>query len=267
VGCVLPSFDGWAEPSSPILDRNDMTKLKTGESTTYETFGKLELPASVNDTVGCKSWEWWLSPGSPVEGPSSKRLKYADWISTAESRKGLYLWLYASESDGARAHRFLHVGIAAKGNSSLAERTKVHCRHQMDGTDPLYDIPCTMDRDQGRLVVQKDATKARRWNFLRQVRVLFLYAPKETEASAIQALEGWIAYSARMAFPEPVIDENGLIKDDVVDCEPRGTKLWTTNTLRATTRPKVRAPDPVFGKLRDAMNRCVPMLPDGLGGD
>lgn len=250
-----------------------MADRSSGQSKVEQgTSGKLELPCCLADVVAfknwdrCKNWDWWLSPGSPVEPPSGTRLRYAEWLSSKKEvaeGKGLYIWLYKGEAEGERTYRFLHVGLSAKGRSNLAARTKTHCRNQMGTTDPLYSISYDRNSEgRGRLVRQNDPPQDAKWEFLRRIRVMFLFAPAKACPEAIRALEGWIAYAARFAFADLATHPDGSIKDDCVEGAPRGTKLWTTNTLQATSRPDVHKPYVALEKLRDALNQCVPMLPD-----
>ncbi len=106
--------------------------------------------------LASNKWWCWLSPASPVRFESETempaRWRYAEWLRAPElnangvSRgKGIYLWLLDLPSGH---YRFVHVGISAEGESTLAERTKHHLRRQrvVDDKEPGDRIHPTSPR-------------------------------------------------------------------------------------------------------------------------
>ena len=155
-----------------------------------------------------KNWDCYLSECSPLAERKNGRNRYAAWLaSEVAGRKGLYIWLHVLP-DGAppaeARYRFVHVGLAKKGASTLASRTRVHCQNAFS-KDPTYEL-----RDHGngfgrlkrvRPHVQPSVDQEYAEQFLRQIHVLLLIPPKP-DPCAIAQMEGLIAYAAAGAFDD-----------------------------------------------------------------
>ena len=190
-----------------------------------------------------KNWDCYLSECSPLAERKNGRNRYAAWLaSEVAGRKGLYIWLHVLP-DGAppaEAHyRFVHVGLAKHGDSTLARRTKEHCRNAFK-IDPTYRLNA-QDGKFGHLErvcphVQPGVDQESAEQFLRKIHVLLLIPPKP-DPCAIAQMEGLIAYAAACA----------LGKDQI------------TNTM-GHVQP---LPDETkLAELVKRLNDVVPMLPE-----
>ena len=183
-------------------------------------------------------WCCFLSPSSPLEGRSEKsRNSYAPWLRSKEAaQKGLYIWLH--KLPDRERFRFIHVGLAKHGDSTLARRTKEHCRNAFK-IDPTYRLNAQNGKfghlERVRPHVQPGVDQEYAEQFLRQIHVLLLIPPKP-DPSAIAQMEGLIAYAAARALDEDQI----------------------TNTIGHVQPP------PEYTELRELvrrLNAVVPMLP------
>ena len=190
-----------------------------------------------------KDWNCYLSKCSPLAERKNGQNRYAAWLASEEAgSKGLYIWLHMWP-DGARRigprYRFVHVGLAKHGDSTLARRTKEHCRNAFK-IDPTYRLNA-QDGKFGHLErvcphVQPGVDQESAEQFLRQIHVLLLIPPKP-DPCAIAQMEGLIAYAAACA----------LGKDQI------------TNTM-GHVQP---LPDETkLAELVKRLNDVVPMLPE-----
>lgn len=193
--------------------------------------------------LASNKWWCWLSPASPVrfepETEMPARWRYAEWLRAPELNangvnrgKGIYLWLLDLPSGH---YRFVHVGISAEGESTLAERTKHHLRRQrvVKGKEPGDRIHLWRDRPfppYGSLGEDLRSNASERSkagvNFLSKLRIMFIYPDPyvpERSTGDIKRLEGLIARSAAYLL-------------DTRDRE-EGLYWETTNTLGATQNP------------------------------
>ena len=194
---------------------------------------------------GCHArWCCFLSPSSPLEGRSEKgRNSYAPWLRSKEAaQRGLYIWLHELP-DGAppaeARYRFVHVGLAKKGASTLASRTRVHCQNAFS-KDPTYELR-DHENGFGRLIRvrprdQPGVDQEHAEQFLRQIHVLLLIPPKP-DPCAIAQMEGLIAYAAAGALHEDQI----------------------TNTMGHVQPPPEKTK---LAELVKRLNDVVPMLPE-----
>ncbi|QOW21782.1 hypothetical protein [Novilysobacter avium] len=100
--------------------------------------------------VGGSQWKYWLSTDPVLKSPLSHgRCSYADWLrgTTPLHQKGVYIWLYPLSPE---IYRFVHVGIAEKGASTLAERTKAHIRNARH-IDRIYEVNPDVNPPYGSL--------------------------------------------------------------------------------------------------------------------
>jgi hypothetical protein len=151
--------------------------------------------------VEARRFDVWLPKDSPFEKRDpTGRCVFATWLEDAQvaKRKGIYIWLLPRRN----GWRFLHVGISARGRSTLALRTKHHCRHAFL-TDPLPEY-CEQSSDFGAIKRQPDGYKAPLDDiieFLRKIRVLYLLCPEnEQSRRLIRPLEGALARGASHAY-------------------------------------------------------------------
>lgn len=183
-------------------------------------------------------WCCFLSKCSPLVGREKGRNSYATWLNSEEAvKKGLYIWLHVLP-DGKR-YRFVHVGLAKKGNSTLASRIRTHCRNAFR-IDPTY-VLCVQDNDFGRLVKveqhdERGINQQYAQQFLAQIRVLLLI-PSKPDPCAIAQMEGLIAYAAACALGKVQITNTMGRVQPPQKC----TKLW---------------------ELVKPLNAVVPMLPE-----
>ena len=190
-------------------------------------------------------WCCFLSPSAPLEGRSEKgRNSYAPWLRSKEAaQRGLYIWLHELP-DGAppaeARYRFVHVGLAKKGASTLASRTRVHCRNAFR-IDPTYRLNA-QDGKFGHLERacpnnERGVNQVFAKCFLDQIRVLLMIPPSDEHEDAVARMEGLIAHAAARALD--------------------GTQI--TNTLS-----RVRSPNGFtkFDKVVQRLNAVVLMLPE-----
>lgn len=223
--------------------------------------GVFELPPEVDASLCLGKWRYWTRMASPFKSKEKDgRVVPAEWVSTGHypmSGKGVYIWLAKRpSSDG---WRFVHVGISAKGASSLAKRTVAHMRNQftVDRVHELKSDNCGLglgslgppieDGDQG------DKRFEVACQFLGSLRVLYL-VPDESEGvdpERIRKLEGVIARAASYLF-----NRKGTIRG-VNDRE-----LEITNTLGRVARYDFADRERHFVEVAKALNRIEPMLPD-----
>ena len=159
------------------------------------------VPKELTNDIDTRSFNALLSPSSPLEKYiQPRRCEFARWLREEPllGGKGLYIWLLPRKG----GLRFLHVGISAKGQSTLATRTKHHCRFAFH-TDPLHEY----DKDQGEFGLLKkrrgpykrpDSTAV--VSFLTDIRILYLCPDKADDTSLIRPLEGALAHGARLAY-------------------------------------------------------------------
>lgn len=219
--------------------------------------GGFELPASVEEKLACGKWRYWLHVDSPFVGRESKsgRIEYAQWLKAGGDPvdgKGVYIWL-AKRPEGA-GWRFVHVGISARGTSSLAKRTMAHVRNQftVDRVHELKAVP--NDQGLGSLgePVNEDGRLDAAGRFLKSLRVLYL-VPEESgsvDPVRIRKMEGIIARAASHLF-----NRRGFIRG-VVDSE-----CEITNTLGRVARYDFQDRDAHFVEVAKALNCIEPMLP------
>lgn len=180
-----------------------------------------------------------LSQGSPNDG------------------KGIYLWLLELPN---RHFRFVHVGIAAKGASSLARRTKQHLGRQrvVAGKVPADRIHRWQDScssPYGSLGEDLRHNESERLtaglDFLSKLRIMFIYPASYTpvfSSGDIERLEGLIARSA--AYLLDTRDREG------------GLHWETTNTLGATQHPPETYKDRLPATAREVANCLNKALSD-----
>ena len=171
----------------------------------FKQLGRIDF----SDFLNARHAHWCclLSLGSPLKERSDKgRNSYAEWLdSKAAKQKGLYIWLHVLP-DGKR-FRFIHVGLSKKGASTLASRTREHCRNAF-AKDPTYLLSVQGDgfgcleripqRDCDAKGVNPDAAK----RFLDRIRVLLMIPPCGEHEEAIACMEGLIAHAAALALGE-----------------------------------------------------------------
>lgn len=189
-----------------------------------------------------KNWDCYLSECSPLAERKNGRNRYAAWLASEEAgREGLYIWLHVLPDGACRIgprYRFVHVGLAKKGASTLASRTRMHCQNAFS-KDPTYELR-NHDNGFGRLkrVRSRDqpgVDQEYAEQFLRQIHVLLLIPPKP-DPCVIAQMEGLIAHAAACALGEDQI----------------------TNTIGHVQPP------PECTELRELvrrLNAVVPMLP------
>lgn len=204
---------------------------------------RLSLPKSRSQT----EWRCWLLrkpiANLPTQGPMPTRWTYGEQLTDSrlsgdgeKGGKGLYIWLL--DLPDATKYRFVHVGIAAKGGSTLAERTKYHLRRQRVVADkapgdrihrwsPLDHCPYgTIGPD---LRESSSDLMAASLEFLDRLRIMYIFPSEQGQASAggeeglaeeLAVMEGLIARSAARLF-EP-------------DGDGKRDRWEITNTLTAT---------------------------------
>ena len=149
----------------------------------------------------------WLSSSPPVISRGT-RLNYAKWVSKRGAQSGIYVWLLASPGE-AELLRFLHVGLAQKGDSTMAKRTYSHCRGQFNGQDYIYSfeqdengvgkLKAEWEKPQG--VPKPTDLDSIAEKFLGSVRILFIYGRDLASPEiAIPLLEGAIAEAAEKLY-------------------------------------------------------------------
>jgi hypothetical protein len=163
--------------------------------------------------------------------------------------KGLYIWI---AGDGSGRHRFVHVGISERGGSTLARRTRVHLRAQLTFTDRIHRINWDLSADEfGMLGPDLRTDEALRheaaYEFLRNLRILFLLPDGDESRNRLRTLEGAISHAAAHLLD---VSEERKSEDD-----------WeTTNTLSKHSR-WAASPDN-SRSIAELLNRCgVRMLP------
>ena len=212
------------------------------------------LPQVVAEKVGVGQLQCWMSPDSPrlIE---DRVPRPAAWLKEQGKRKGLYLWLWELKWSPMR-HRLLHIGISAKGNSSLETRTDIHCRHQLNGVDPVRKIEAVDggSGDIGELkLVWERTNKAemlpegpyqQALDFMQSVRVIFIDGDKFNEGDrerSLRFLEGVVYGAAR-----------NLMGEDEL-----------TNTARCTSlagRDLVLGDPELAESVRESLREAVPSL-------
>jgi len=203
----------------------------------------LTLHEATAEIVGCKDWKCWLSEESPLSAREDNKNIYSDWLRlNVVKTHGIYIWLYQLQQD--KRYRFIHVGLSKSGDSTVAERTKDHCRNAINGPDPTYRIDiCNIENPFGGLIKIDGKTHAdEAERFISNIRVLILLpifemADIKQRSECIAQMEGCIAHTAAKIF--------------------RG---GTTNTL-SKVRPSSHCPDETFPEMRDALNEIVEMFP------
>lgn len=217
--------------------------------------GSFELPPEVEGQLACGNWRYWMHLQSPFVGwePAKCRIKYADWLKSdgyPVSGKGVYVWL--ARRPGGEGFRFVHVGISAKGSSSLAKRTEVHIRNQFT-VDRVHELTATPG-DQGfgclgEAISDPDRRRDVANRFLASLRVLYLIPVGATadDARRIRNLEGVIARAASRMFSRK---------------DASGFELEITNTLSRVARYDALGKDAHFIKVAKALNGIEPMLPE-----
>ena len=149
----------------------------------------------------------WLSSSPPVIFTDTRR-SYAEWVSKRGAQSGIYVWLLASPGE-AELLRFLHVGLAQKGDSTMAKRTHSHCRGQFNGQDYIYSFK-QEENGVGKLMAEWEKPQgvpkptdldAKAEKVLRSVRILFIYGRDLASPEfAIPLLEGAIAEAAEKLY-------------------------------------------------------------------
>ena len=166
---------------------------------------KMILPDSAAEWVGTKNWNCWLSPSSPVNFYDSRarRCQYASWLGDERgitSGKGIYIWLAPRPT--ANGYRFIHVGLSTKGGSTLAKRTKAHCRNQFNGMDRVHKLSGTGFGTLGRDLSKTDEGICTAIQFMNGLRVLYIEKPENVSELAVRRLEGVIACTAQQMLGE-----------------------------------------------------------------
>lgn len=214
-------------------------------------FSDLLLPSDANS-----KWSCYLSMYSPLAGRKNGRNSFAAWLSSKEAgKKGLYIWLHVlpgGEQTGVR-YRFVHVGLSKRGASTLASRTRAHCRNAFT-TDPVYQL----DVQDGRFGSLKEVAECGTMpcnkeeyvkRFLAQIHVL-LIIPQSCKSEDVASMEGLIA------------DAEGLIAH-AAGCALGKDQI--TNTLTKVRRPAEKIDMPETMRLNAVvkrLNAVVPMLPE-----
>ena len=185
-------------------------------------------------------WCCYRSKCSPLAGREHGRNNYAAWLGSEQaSQKGLYIWLHALKDNNNERFRFIHVGLSKRGKSTLASRTRAHCRNAFTN-DPTYELRVQHNAFGSLTKVghhpERGINPVCAQTFLDQIRVLLLIQPNP-DLDAIAKMEGLIAYAAALALGADQI----------------------TNTMG-----RVKAPqecDKLWGLVK-RLNAIVPMLPE-----
>lgn len=156
----------------------------------------IPFPSGIESKLDNTKWAHWLSPSGPLVSRNNSRNIYAGWLSNREATAhGVYLWLWPKPSG---FYRLFHVGISRGASSTMAIRTKTHCRNAFV-KDQVY-MPSFKKTPYGTLgpELRRIGRADPFWieEFLKTTRVMYLTALEEKDkAEKIKSMEG-VIYSA-----------------------------------------------------------------------